>query len=256
MTGKAHLSAVPGDDSSSGDAMSRIWRAAGFVGGRVDNASPDRYITLPATAAPLPPRTLRSFSGRETTTSSRKRILAVVAALVLIGLGTVIGRYAFPTGSSAAATPTVRAAALFNRSVSHQQAGQLTAAENGYRQVIQIDPLYFSAYYDLGVIYQESNRPNDATLAYEKTLIINPSFQPALFNLAILDSTSDPKTAITLYKRIQQLRPQNPSAVAFNLGLVYRETGQVAAGNAQLRYAISLDPSLAAKVPAQYQPIG
>jgi len=237
--------------------MSRIWRAAGFVGGRVDHASPDRYITRPATAAPLQPRKLRSFSGRQTTVSSRKRILVIVVALALIGLGTAVGRYAFPSGSAtAAATPAVRAAALFNRSLAHQQAGQLTAAENGYRQVIQIDPVYYAAYYDLGVLYQESNRPNDATLAYEKTLIINPSFQPALFNLAILDSTSDPTTAITLYKRIQQLHPQNPSAVAFNLGLVYRETGKVSAGNAQLRYAISLDPSLAAKVPAQYQPIG
>lgn len=236
--------------------MSRIWRAAGFVGGRVENYSSDRYITRPPASAPLPPRKLESFSGRGTTLSRRNRFFVALVVLALIASGTAIGRYAFPTGSPAAGpTPAVRAAALFNKSLAYQQAGQLAAAERGYRQAIQIDPLYYSAYYDLGVLYQQSNRPNDATLAYEKTLIINPTFQPALFNLAILDSTTDPTTAITLYKHIQQLRPQNPSAVAFNLGLVYRETGNVSAGNAQLRYAISLDPTLAAKVPAQYKPI-
>ena len=70
-----------------------------------------------------------------------------------------------------------------------------------------------------------------------------------------VNSKADPNAAISLYERIQQLHPQNPSAVAFNLGLVYRESGKVGPGNVQLRYAISLDPSLAAKVPAAYEPI-
>jgi tetratricopeptide (TPR) repeat protein len=167
-----------------------------------------------------------------------------------------MGRYFFPSATNTAPPASERASALFKQSLAHQKAGQLADAEKGFASVVKLDPLYYAAYYDLGVIYQGSNRQNDAILAYEKTLIVNSNFQPALFNLAILESTSDPKTAISLYKRIQQLRPQNPSAVAFNLGLIYREIGKVSEGNAQLRYAISLDGSLAAKVPAQYRPIG
>jgi tetratricopeptide (TPR) repeat protein len=259
MTGRRHLSTVNAEvsagDGLSDNAMGRIWRAAGFVAGRAEGAASDRYITRSSTAAPLRPRLTTTFSGRRPRVTRRGILLAVLLALGLVLGGLAIGRYVFPTGSIAAPTVATRAASVFAQSIAHQRAGQLTAAEQGYAKVIRIDPLYYSAYYDLGVLYQESNRPRDATLAYEKTLIINSTFQPALFNLAILDSTSDPQTAIALYKRIQQLHPQNPSAVAFNLGLVYRETGKVSAGNAQLRYAISLDPSLASKVPSQYKPI-
>jgi tetratricopeptide (TPR) repeat protein len=187
------------------------------------------------------------------------RHLAILIASILVLLvgGGALGRYVFPVNSGVSgSSPQVRAATLFATSLAHQRAGHLTEAEDGYNQLIALDPLYYAAYYDLGVLYQQTNRTSDATLAYEKTLILNPTFQPALFNLAILDSTSNPTTAIALYLRIKQLNPPNASAVDFNLGLVYRETGSVAAGNAQLREAVKLDPKLASRIPSQYKPIG
>jgi tetratricopeptide (TPR) repeat protein len=233
--------------------MSQIWRAAGIPGDRIHTSPSDRYIKRHAAAPPLRALETNQFPGRR---SFGRRSIALTALIIIVlfGGGVAAGRYALPS-QSGPASPQVRAAAFFSQALSHQKAGQLAAAEKGFLQTVKIDPLNYVAYYDLGVIYQNSNRMNDAILAYEKTLIINSKFQPALFNLAILESTTAPAVAVSLYKRLQQLGAQSPAAVSFNLGLVYRQLGKVAEGNAQLRYAISLDSSLASKVPAQYQPI-
>jgi Tfp pilus assembly protein PilF len=253
---------VPADVVGNGnvvtnDPMSRIWKAAGFAGSHSPTTSTDRYIARGTNAKPLRPYASVTDGGAiDRRRRLQRKWAAVVAVPVLLAGGVAIGRYAFPNSSpSSVVAHTAREDALFTDALNQQKAGKLRAAEAGFTSVLQIDPLNYTAYYNLGVIYQQTNRSVDATLAYEKALIINTKFQPALFNLAILDSTGDPQAAITLYKRIQQLGPQNPSAVAFNLGLVYRETGSVAAGNAQLRYAVSLDPALRSKIPHQYLPI-
>ncbi len=246
--------------SSDAVAMGRIWRAAGITGVRGERSPGGRYLYRPQD----PPASVQGSKGRRhrasgstTSFSTTAGIAIVVVVLALIAGGVAVGRYIIPSRSaSASATAEERAQQLFNAALAEQKAGQLSSAERGYLAALKIDPLYYAAYYDLGVLYQATNRTSDATLAYEKTLIANPTFQPAIFNLAIIDSTSDPKSAIVLYKRLQQLHPQNPAAVAFNLGLVYREIGSVADGNAQLRYAVSIDPALAAKIPSQYLPIG
>jgi tetratricopeptide (TPR) repeat protein len=245
-----------GPDQKSGpvDAMSQIWRAAGIAGDRMEGSS-NRYIKRDSKAPPLHSLNAGRFPERQSIGRGRIVVGVLIVGALFAG-GLAVGRYVLPKSGSAVVSPQVRAATVFAQALNHQKAGQLSAAEKGFLQTLKIDPLNYAAYYDLGVIYGNSNRANDAILAYEKVLIINSKFQPALFNLAILESTSDPNTAISLFKRIQQLGAQQPAFVAFNLGLVYREIGKVADGNAQLRYAISLDSSLASKVPAQYLPIG
>lgn len=194
------------------------------------------------------------------------RAAVIALALVLAGGGIAVGRFVLHGSTmslQAETAPLFQSAyALQQRASALQKSGDLataerdlTQAEHDYLNILKKDPTNKFAYYDLGVIYATANQSSAASLSYEKALLVDPNYQPALYNLAYLESQTDPTTAIALYEKLQKLNPQNPAAVAFNLGLVMRSLGRVSQGNEELNYAIKLDPTLASRVPAKYRPI-
>ncbi len=86
-------------------------------------------------------------------------------------------------------------------------------------------------------------------------LAIDPAYEPALFNLAILEKAKgNDKNAIALYQRAIAAAPKD-AAAHLNLGLLLRANGQKAAGNAEVKKALALNPKLrdpaASVVPAK-----
>ena len=66
-----------------------------------------------------------------------------------------------------------------------QTARQLPEAAAAYRKATQLDPAYFEAYYNLGVVSAQSGTLAQALGAYETALVIQPDSHDARFNFAL-----------------------------------------------------------------------
>jgi len=151
------------------------------------------------------------------------------------------------TGSASDANNLVQAG------LTAQSAGRLDEARQDYLAAIAKDPTNKFAFYDLGGIYQQQNNAIDATTAYNKAIAIDPAYKPALYNLAVLDTPTDPQAAVTLYQKLLTIAPDDAN-VHFNLGLLLRQIGQKAQGDAEVAAALRLDPKLASRIPPTTNP--
>ena len=83
---------------------------------------------------------------------------------------------------------------------------------------------------------------------YRAAIQIDPNFAPALYNLAILRTVPSPAEAEELYRHVISLQPKD-AAAHLNLGFLLRSEKRIAEGNAELNTAVSLDPSIASRIP-------
>jgi tetratricopeptide (TPR) repeat protein len=169
--------------------------------------------------------------------SLRLVILTLILALVLGACG------------SEKMTPAAATSEAQLRGISAEAQGHTAEALSDYRAALKSDPLSSLAYYDIGVVYQHEGDAIDARTNYQKALVIDLIYQSALYNLAIVDTPTDPATAVSLYDQLLGRNAQDATAL-FNLGLLLSQTGQSAAGDADVAKAIKQDPVLASRVPA------
>jgi tetratricopeptide (TPR) repeat protein len=66
-----------------------------------------------------------------------------------------------------------------------QQAKQIPEAMTAYRKAIQLDPSYYEAYYNLGLVSVQSGSVAAGLAAYETALAIEPDSHDARFNFAL-----------------------------------------------------------------------
>jgi Flp pilus assembly protein TadD len=125
--------------------------------------------------------------------------------------------------------------------------GRLGTAETYYRKAIDLDDKNKLAYYNLGLVEQSLGNDVEAETAYRVVLKLDADYEPALFNLAILRTKdSDFDGAESLYRRALAAKPGG-AAAHLNLGLLLKQTGRSAEGDAEIAKAVSLDPSLAGR---------
>jgi len=168
----------------------------------------------------------------------------------------VVGLIAVALGAAAcqSSPPSPSAGKLFTEGLKAQGEGNLATARTDYDKVLAQDPTnsYRNnkyVYFDLGVMDQSAGNTTAAASEYRKALLVDPAYKSALYNLAILDTPTSPQSAILLYQQILAISPKDPNTL-YNLGLLLYDSGQVAQGQTMLREAITLAPSLAAKLPA------
>jgi Tfp pilus assembly protein PilF len=181
-----------------------------------------------------PPQRERHRHRRQAMTSA---LLAVLAALAACGGG----------GTSTQSDAQI-AQNDINAGLSAGAAGRLSEAATDYKNAISHDPHNKIAYYDLGVVEQAMGQNAAAELNYRTTLQIDPNWTGALYNLAILRTVPSPAEAEELYRHVISLQPQNGTP-HLNLGFLLRSEGRIAEGNAELTIAVSLNPSLASRIP-------
>ena len=151
------------------------------------------------------------------------------------------------------------------------------AAEDAWRQALELDPDNAEARFHLGNLYRERGAPRDAIAEYERALALSPRHigllnnlglaleavgerdraiecyrnalacapnQPdALANLAnALYDREDYFAAATAYDQLFAVRSELPAAVWIKRGLVQRRTHQLAAAEISLREAAVLKP--------------
>ena len=174
----------------------------------------------------------------------RRRRYALAAGLVA-----VLATLAACGGSSTQSLSEAQIATNdVNAGLSAQAAGRLADAATDYKNAITHDPRNTFAYYDLGLVDQLQGQAAAAEQNYRAAIQIDPNFAPALFNLAILRTVPSPAEAEELYRHVISISP-NDAAAHLNLGFLLRAEGRTAEGNTELNTAVSLDASLANRIP-------
>jgi tetratricopeptide (TPR) repeat protein len=158
------------------------------------------------------------------------RIRALVLAAVIAGLALSV------TSCSKQKSEAQLASEALASGLAAHQAGMLAEAAADYREVLVHDPNNKYAYYNLGLIDQTNGSMASADSNY---------------NLAIVKTAEDDLAdAIALYKRAIRAQPDYADA-HLNLGFALIEKGEEQEGNAELKKAVELDPSLAKRIPEQ-----
>lgn len=135
-----------------------------------------------------------------------------------------------------------------NAGLSEQAAGHLTNAATDYKNAISQDAHNKFAYYDLGLVEQLMGQAAASEGNYRAAIQIDPNYTPALYNLAILRTVPSPAEAEELYRHVISVQPKD-AAAHLNLGFLLRSEKRIAEGNTELNTTVSLDPSIASRIP-------
>jgi tetratricopeptide (TPR) repeat protein len=95
-------------------------------------------------------------------------------------------RYAYLSPPAPAAGNRAAAERVFAQAVQAQQSQKLNEAMQDYRNATQLDPSYFDAYYNLGLVAARTGANMAALRAYEFALAIRPKALDARYNFALL----------------------------------------------------------------------
>ena len=129
--------------------------------------------------------------------------------------------------------------------VQHHQAGRLHAAEQIYRQVLEVQPGHADALHLLGVVQAQTGDHQLAVEFIERALQVRPDWPEALANLGnALNEQGRLDDAIRHLQRALQLKPD--FAQAHNqLGTALKKQGNLIGAVASYRRALELKPDLA-----------
>ena len=172
---------------------------------------------------------------------SRRLIVTSVAALAVL-LSACGGAASAPQSNAQ------KANVLLNAGLAAHQAGRTAEAATDYSKAIALEPQNKWAHYNLGLIEQNSGQAAAAEADYRAVVAADPNFIGALYNLAILRTASAPAEAADLYRRAIAVAP-NMGSAHLNLGFLLIGMGQKAQGQAELDKAVSIEPTLAQRIP-------
>jgi protein O-GlcNAc transferase len=130
----------------------------------------------------------------------------------------------------------------FALGVQHHQAGQLQAAEQIYRQILQVDPYHPEALHLLGFLYHQAGRHDLAVDYINQAILLSGKQAPFHHNLGdayrALGRFPD---AVACYQNALKLKPDLLESQN-NLGLTYQEQGQLDLAAASFQSALQLSP--------------
>jgi tetratricopeptide (TPR) repeat protein len=99
---------------------------------------------------------------------------------------------------------------------------QITATLEGLRA----NPQSATLHNELGALLVQKNFPKDAQLEFERAVAIDPKFYSAWYNLGLVRAhLTDPSGASDAFERTVDLKPGHPQAL-FQLGLTAEKQGQ------------------------------
>jgi protein O-GlcNAc transferase len=149
------------------------------------------------------------------------------------------------TGSLATIYAMEAISAALATALQHHRAGRLQAAEQGYRQVLAVEPNRADALHLLGVIACQQGQPAAAVEYIGRAIALDgtePAFHNTLGN-AFKDQ-QDFDAAVACYRRALELKPDYAEA-HYNLGDAFKEQGKLDGAIACYRRALEVNPGLA-----------
>jgi tetratricopeptide (TPR) repeat protein len=130
----------------------------------------------------------------------------------------------------------------FHLSMENHRTNKLTQAEQGYRQILEVDANHSEALYGLGVLMRQKGDYNTAENLLKHLLKIQPNYIKALFSLGNLyQSQGRLSEAITAYNEVLVLQPEAIPAYN-NLGYTLQQQGKWSDAIACYQKALELQP--------------
>lgn len=124
----------------------------------------------------------------------------------------------------------------------HQRAGNLSVAEQIYRQILDVQPDHPEALYLLGTVCQRLGKLDEAAQYLLLAVSARPDYVEAHNNLGVVMILMGRRLdAIHHFRHVVRLRPSDPEALN-NLGNALREEGMVEEAADLLRHALRLKP--------------
>lgn len=109
----------------------------------------------------------------------------------------------------------------------YKETGDTVLAASSYQTAIEVDPDYYDAYIEIGLLYSAAK--SDLAIEYFSTALeIRPKSAEAMYNLAyhyMITANGQRERldkAFDLYDRISEVDPENPTA-PYNKGFIYLE---------------------------------
>ena len=134
------------------------------------------------------------------------------------------------------------AEAYYNIGVAHTDKGDVDAAISSYKMAVKIKPDYADAYNNLGIAQQSRGDINGAINSYKKTIKINPSYADAYNNMGTsLHGKGDLDEAISSYKKAVKIKPDYADAYN-NLGMSLKSKGDLKAAINSYKQALEINP--------------
>ena len=130
----------------------------------------------------------------------------------------------------------------FYLALSHQKRGEKEKAMEGYRKIIEMDPMNVEAHINLGVIYKDMGKLEQAVKEFQRVLSMNPQQEKAYNNLGIIFYLQgNLERAIQEFRRVLDINPRNREAY-INMGVIYKRRNRIGKAKRMFENALSIDP--------------
>lgn len=120
---------------------------------------------------------------------------------------------------------------LVNLGIIAAKAGKLDEAEKTLKQATERNPQNAAAFNQLGIVYRKLGRFQDADQAYQQAVRIDPQYANAYLNLGVLCDLylQEPERALEAYERYLELNPSADSRVSTWVSELRKRIGNDAA---------------------------
>ena len=204
----------------------------------------------PATAAPRPsatvsPRALQNYSRTGVTPlpGIAPPETAPPPARIVPPAPPVFPRYVFLSPRKPAAGDRQAAAVAFAAAQKAERQSDLAQAEDGYRKAAQLDPSWFEAQYNYGVLAGRQRDFSHSLAADEMALAVQPDSADARFNFAMeLKAAGYANDAENELKKIIAASPNEPRAHLALANLYAQQMRDPARAREQYLKVLELDP--------------
>jgi tetratricopeptide (TPR) repeat protein len=132
---------------------------------------------------------------------------------------------------------------VFNLAIKNYQEGKIDIAQNLYIKILEINPNYADAHYNLGVIFQELRENQKAKDCFEKVIEIDPNYVNALNNLGVIfKELKENQKAKECFEKAIELKPDYVDAHN-NLGVMFQGLGEYKKAKDCYEKAITINPN-------------
>jgi tetratricopeptide (TPR) repeat protein len=153
-------------------------------------------------------------------------------------------RYSYQSPRKPAAGDRAAATQAFAEGSRAQQAKEFSTAVTAYRKAIQLDPSYYDAYYNLGVVSVQSGNYAAGLAVYETALAIEPDSHDARFNFAlVLKQANYPIDAASELEKVLAKSPNDVYAHYALANLYAQQLRQPARAREHYEKVLALNPS-------------
>lgn len=133
--------------------------------------------------------------------------------------------------------------ALWNQGLQSFRLGNMLAAKEAFKSVLEIDPEYFDALYLYAAIASQEKDYALAVVLLTKALKLNPQHVEACFNLAVVqDAIGEKQCSLDTYNALIKLSPNHLKA-HHNLASLFAKQGLIDNAIHHLERVLQIDPS-------------